>query len=69
MSSTSNARFVDVFVRAWERTSYARAKRAASARGLTVAAYISRLVKLHEAILASSQHESLEDYGLGRVND
>jgi hypothetical protein len=63
------AETVDRMLRGIDVQTYARIKRAAQARGIHMAEYVSRLVKLHEVILASEQHEALEEYGLGRVSD
>ena len=56
-------------LRGFDPAAYARLKRAAQARGITMAEYVSRLVQLHDAILASTQHDSLEAFGLDRVTD
>lgn len=59
----------DRMLRKFSVTGYARLKRAAQARGLTMAQYVEKLVQLHDAILASEQASALEEYGLGRVSD
>jgi hypothetical protein len=63
------AETVDRMLRGWDPVVYRKVRRQAQARELTMSEYLSRLVKLHEAILASEQHESLDGFGLGRVSD